>query len=298
MAETPNPLAALSQHLEALVACAGAGVVAIESGGTSISGIHWRPGVIVAADEGLGESDEITVITAGGARIAGTLAGRDPTTDIAVIRFEPGDSATAQLGDARALKAGALVMAIGRHADGPIASVGVAGFVGKPWHSQRGGSIDNYIRLDLALAHAAEGGALVDAEGRVLGMTITGTRRRVLAIPRATIDRVADQLLAKGFISRGYLGAALQPVRLGAGDSMLSGVLVRALDPQGPAAAAGLHIGDIITKWANTPISRVHHIMHALGPESVGTTIKLEVLRGGAKTAITIAVAERPRARG
>ncbi|MFZ1989338.1 MAG: S1C family serine protease [Alphaproteobacteria bacterium] len=289
-------LSAVSQELQELTARAAASVVAIESDGHRTSGIHWRPGVIVTADERLASDDGITIMTASGERLAGTLAGRDPSTDIAVIRFEPTGTIPAEPGDASALKAGALVLAVGRHSDGPVASLGVAGFVGKPWRSLRGGSIDNYIRLDLSLARAAEGGAVVDAEGRVLGMAVLGPRGRALLIPRGTIDRVTDQLLAKGHISRGYLGASLQPVRIGASHGTAIGILINGIDAKGPAAAAGLLIGDIITTWADTPISGVRGILHALGPESIGNNIKLGVLRGGSKTELAVSIGERPRA--
>src|SRR6185437_12659179 len=113
---------------------------------------------------------------------------------------------------------------------------------------QRGGTIDHLLRLDLNLSPAAEGGALIDSAGRVLGMTVLGPRRRALAIPASTIDRAVDQLLAKGHVARGYLGAALQRVRLGggAGDR---GVLVVGIDAEGPAARAGLMVGDAIVGW-------------------------------------------------
>ena len=123
----------------------------------------------------------------------------------------------------------------------------------------------------------------------------------MLAIPTATIDRVVDQLLAKGHVFRGYLGAGLQPVRLGhapdaANDALPAGgrgVLVVSLDPAGPAARAGLMIGDIVTAWNAKPVDRVREIMHLLSPESVGQTIDLGLLRGGAPTALKIVIGER-----
>src|SRR6202035_5345715 len=181
-------------------------------------------------------------------------------------------------------RAGNIVLAIGNHQGSPVASLGIVAVAGGAWHSQRGGAIDSLIRLDMGLSLAAEGGALVDAQGRVVGMAVLGPRRRVLAIPTATIDRVVDQLLAKGHVFRGYLGAGLQPVRLGhapdaANDALPAGsgrgVLVVSLDPAGPAARAGLIIGDIVTAWNAKPVDRVREIMRLLSPESVGQTIDL-----------------------
>ena len=131
---------------------------------------------------------------------------------------------------------------------------------------------------------------MVDASGHVLGMVVPGPRRLVLGIPGSTIDRVVDQLLTKGHIARGYLGAGLRPVRHGA-----HGVLIVSLDPDGPAAKAGLVVGDIITKWNDREVARVREIMLLLGPESVGMSVSLALLRGGAPAEKSVVIGERAR---
>jgi S1-C subfamily serine protease len=207
--------------------------------------------------------------------------------------------AAAQTADAASLRRGHVVLAIGNHQGAPIASLGIVAVAGGAWHSLRGGAIDSLIRLDLVLRQAAEGGALVDAQGRVVGMAVLGPRRRALAIPTSTIDRVVDQLLAKGHVFRGYLGARLQPVRLGrpADDAPPSGggrgILVVSLDPDGPAARAGLLVGDIVTAWNAKPVDRVREVMRFLSPDSVGNTVDLGLLRGGAPTAVRVVIGER-----
>ena len=165
--------------------------------------------------------------------------------------------------------------------------------------SQRGGAIDTLLRLDMRLSPAAEGGALVDVQGRVLGMVVAGPRGRVLAIPRATIDRAVDQLLAKGYVGRGYLGAGLQPIRprkgerVGAGEN--AGILVVSVDPDGPAARAGLIVGDIVTAWNAAPVGRVREVMRLLGPDSIGSAVDLALSRGGAPASLKVVIGERPR---
>jgi len=245
----------------------------------------------VTAEEALERDEEITVQLPDGRQAAASLVGRDPSTDIAVLRFQPDGLPVVSAGDAAALRAGHLVLAVGRNEGGPVASFGVAAVAAGAWQSRRGGTIDRLIRLDLALGPSGEGGALVAMSGQVLGMTVPGPRRRVLAIPASTIDRVADQLLAKGHIARGYLGAGMTAVRHGSG----KGVLVTGLDPEGPAARAGLLVGDVITRWSGQEVTRVRDIIRRLGTESVACAVSLDLLRGGAPVALTVIIGERPR---
>jgi S1-C subfamily serine protease len=301
MPEIPtNPLAALSDQLAGIVEHAARSVVAVHGGRSPMSGIHWRPGIIVTAEEALERDEDITVTLPDGRTVAATLAGRDPTTDVAVLRFPSDGLQAAETGDAGTLRAGNLVLAIGRSEAGPVAAMGVVAIAGNAWQSQRGGTIDRMIRLDLALARYSEGGALIDAAGRVVGMTVPGPRRRVLAIPASTIDRVTDLLLAKGRIPRGYLGAGLQTVTTGrrraaAAEGSARGIIAIGIDPDGPASRAGMVVGDIITGWAGEPVDSVRDLLRRLGPDSVGQTVALQLLHGGAATTLEVIIGERPQ---
>jgi S1-C subfamily serine protease len=301
MAEPSNPLVAFSDHAAQLVERSGSSIVAVHGGGRrSSSGIHWRSGVIVTAEEVLEQDEAIKITLPGGRLVEASLAGRDPSTDVAVLHFQPDGLPAASTADTTLLRPGHVVLALGNQEGGSVASLGIVASVGGPWHSLRGGTIDNLIRVDLVLNRAAEGGALIDAEGRVVGMAVLGPRRRVLAIPTSTIDRVVDQLLAKGHVFRGYLGAGLQPLRHGrrthdtqpAGSGR--GVLVVSIDSDGPAGRAGLLVGDIVMTWNAKPIDRVREVMHLLGADSVGTTVDLELIRGGAPTTLRVVLGERP----
>jgi S1-C subfamily serine protease len=301
MAESINPLVAFSDHAAQLVERTGSSIVAVHGGGRgSSSGIHWRSGVIVTAEEVLERDEDVKITLPSGRLVEASLAGRDPSTDVAVLRFQPDGLPAASTADAAPLRPGHVVLAVGNHEGAPVASLGVVATVGGPWHSLRGGTIDNLIRVDLVLSRAAEGGALIDAQGSVVGMAVLGQRRRVLAIPTSTIDRVVDQLLAKGHVFRGYLGAGLQPLRRGRPShdpqpaSSARGVLVVSIDPDGPAARAGLLVGDIVTTWNAKPIDRVRDVMHLLGVDSVGATVDLQLIRGGAPTTLKVALGERP----
>jgi len=298
--EPGSPLLAFSDQTATLVERAATSIVTVHGGGRwSSSGIHWRSGVIVTAEEALERDENIKLTLAGGRQVEASLAGRDPTTDVAVLRFQPDGLPIAGTADV-SLKAGQTVVAVGSHKGSPLAALGVVAFAGRAWQSTRGGTIDSLIRLDVALSPGAEGGALVDVDGRVVGMTVLGPRRRALAIPTPTIERAVDQLLARGHVFRGYLGASLRPIRhedwpdSSQSSSTGRGVLVVSIDPAGPSGRAGMLVGDIVTAWNGKPIDRVREIMRSLGPESVGSNVDLSLIRGGAPAALKVVIGERP----
>ncbi|MGH7032417.1 MAG: S1C family serine protease [Stellaceae bacterium] len=292
MSDLASPLLAFSNNLADLVAATAARILVLRGGRRfPSSGLHWRPGLIVTADEALEREEDIAVRRPDGKSASATLIGRDPTTDIALLRFEADGLPTVESGDAASLRAGNLVLAVGRNETGALASLGVAALAGGEWHSMRGGTIDRLIRLDLRLSASAEGGAMIDATGKVLGMAVRGPRRLVLGIPAATIDRVADQLLAKGRIARGYLGAGLRPAQ----QSGESGLLIVGIDPDGPAAKSGLIVGDLILRWNGKPLARMREAMLLLGPDSVGSSVTLAIRRGGTPSEASVIIGERPQ---
>ena len=148
------------------------------------------------------------------------------------------------------------------------------------------------IGLSASLDSRFEGAAALDAEGALIGMVLFGPRRRPLVIPASTIDRVAPVLAEKGHVARGYLGAGLHPVR----DAALSGAIVMSLDEKGPAKSAGLVVGDVITAWSGEPVHGPRDVIRKLGSDSVGTTVTLSILRGGAAQTTRVTLGERPAA--
>ena len=297
---TENPLAALSRHLAGIVAQCAPGVVAISGRGRpTSSGFVWRSGTVVTASDALERDEDISVLTPEGERVSATLAGRDPSTDIAVLKV-PGAESPLALARADLVSTGELALAIGRHSDGPMASLGMIAIAGGAWQSLRGGRIDRLIRLDRGIDPRQEGGVLVNAEGGWIGMAVPGPRRAGLAIPAPTIERVADQLLARGRIARGYLGLGLQPVRLddelAKASSLASprGLLVVSVDPNGPGRRAGMLIGDIVTAWNGEAVRNVRDVFRRLGSETVGQQINLAVIRAGKITSANVEISERP----
>ena len=285
-----SPLAGLSAELAGLVRGVAPSLVSIQSARARSTGFSWRPGLIVAAENALPDDGEISIVAHGGASSPARIVGRDPSTDVALLRIERTDLPKAPEA-AGAPAAGTIALVAGAREGLASAALGVVSFVGPEWRSLRGGVIDARIELDAMLARASEGGLALDASGKTLGMAVFGPRRRTLVIPMATIDRVAGQLAAKGRIARGYLGLGLQPVRLDGGGT---GAMAISVDPKGPGAAAGVRQGDIIVAWNGEPVRGVHHLVRALGPDSVRRAVRLTLSRAGEPIEATLTIGERP----
>lgn len=266
------------------------------------TGIHWRAGLVVTADHTVRAEDGITVTTPEGRSLPATLAGRDRGTDLAVLRVPELGSPPATIGDDGALRVGHMVLALGF---GPRASWGVISALGPRWRSWRGGEIDRLVRLDLVLYPGFSGGPLVDAAGRVIGLNTSGLARESrLAVPATTVSRVADELVRKGHVSRGYLGLGMQPVRLPEalrgrlglpGDT---GLIVVTVQADGPAARAGMLLGDVLVALDGAPVADLDDVQAQLGPDRIGATVTALVVRAGARAEVRITVGEQPRRGG
>lgn len=282
-----SELSALSQAFVALVAETQTRVVSIgDAEGGRVSGFIWRTGLVVAAHEALGDDDEFTVTLADGTATKGALRGRDPSTDVALLAVETGEFA--DWAPAPAADVGALAVVVGRGETSPLATFGMIGEAGPAWRSMRGGQIDARLTLALRLSSRQEGGAVVDAEGRLIGMAVTGVGRRAIAIPASTVERAVKTLSKKGYIPRGYLGVTLHPIEG-------KGVIVVGVAETGPGAKGGLAIGDLITTWDGTAIGGYRDLLNRVAGSAVGQTAKVGVLRGGNAIDLQIVIGERPR---
>lgn len=305
--ETRSVLLDLSNNLADAVAHAGASTVAVHARQRqSASGVLWRPGVIVATDHTIERDDDITVTLPDGASVAATLAGRDPSTDIAILKVAGASLPVAVVGDAGALRVGHMALAVGRFGEGGLGtSLGVISALGGSWNTWRGGQVDQFIRADVTLYPGFSGGPLVNAAGEIVGINTSGLSRNMgLTIPAATVNRVVDQLLSTGHIARGYLGVGLQPVRLpdtlkqAVGVSSDTGVIVISIESGGPAEKAGLFIGDILITLDGTSATDTDAVQALLGPERIGTPLAAKIARGGAPVDVTITVGARPQREG
>lgn len=294
----------LSTDLSGAVARAGRAVVAIYARRRiPSSGIHWRTGVIVTANHTLHREDDITVTTADGTRIPATIAGRDPTTDLAVLRVEASGLPTAEIADIETIGVGSLVLAVGRPGAAVTATFGVVSALGAEWRTWRGGSIDRWIRLDLSIVDGFSGGALVTSAGTIAGLNTSGlTRGSAIAIPTSTVERVVSQLLTTGHVPRAYLGLGLQAgIRLPSAlvgklgrDSDLAPIIV-SIESGSPADKGGLLVGDILADADKTAVHDASDLMHVLTADRIGKPLAVRIVRGGEPRELTLTVGERPR---
>ncbi|MDR3472450.1 MAG: S1C family serine protease [Devosia sp.] len=283
-------LAGFSAALAGATARAAARVVVVEGAREALSGVVWRTGLVVTAHEGLSGDEEFFITSADGERRPAILVGRDPSTDVALLKAETGPFEDWPAAATPA--AGALALAVGRGQNGPIAAFGPVSESGPAWRSMRGGLIDARLVLGLRLTARIEGGAVIAADGRLIGLAVSGPRRRALAIPASTVERAVATLGDKGYVARGYLGLSLHPIA-GTGST---GAIIVGVEADGPAAKAGLVVGDIITTWNGEAIESVGAVSRRLGTDVVGQTAKLGLLRGGNATELDVTIGERPRA--
>ncbi len=288
MATETSALAALSNDIASTVERVASGVVAVEGRARiGSSGFYVRPDLILTADHAL-ESDEIEIVRANGDTETATIAGRDPSTDLALLRVENA-GVPLEFASTDALRVGAIVLAVARDDDGDLAaSMGVISALGEAWRTWHGGDIDRFIRPDLSLYPRFSGSPLVDVTGRVIGLNTGGlSRRQALTVPASTIERVVEALLTRGGrIPRGYLGVALQGVQ--------GGVIVLGVEPTSPADQAGLIVGDIITALGGKAVEDADDVHAQLSAGTVGKQLALDVRRGGSPRHVQVTVGERP----
>jgi S1-C subfamily serine protease len=170
--------------------------------------------------------------------------------------------------------------------------MGIVSAVGPAWRTWRGGRLDSYIRLDLTLYPGSTGGLVVNVAGEAIGVATPALSRIAgVAIPTTTIERVLQEILKRGRVARGYLGVGLQPVEL---SDHHKGLIVLSLESAGPAAKAGILIGDILVSLGGKNVEDTEDIQGALDGQAIGTAIVAVISRGGESRNVSIAIGERP----
>lgn len=301
-----NPLMDLSDNLADIVGRVGRSVVAVHGRHRmASSGVIWRHGVVVTAAHTIRREDGIEVTLSDGRTVAAVLAGVDLGTDLAVLKLDGVDLDPVESGDTCSLKPGHLALAVARADEfGISADFGVIGSTGGPWRTWRGGQLDAFVRLDGGLRAGFSGAPLADMRGQVMGICTSALMRGAgMVIPGMTVERVTDELLVKGRVSRGYLGVGTQQVSLpDAWVSKLnlpfnSGLLINSLAPGSPAEQAGVLIGDVLIELDGKPCIDMDDVHAALGSASIGQQLQIALIRGGERHACSVTVGERPQRR-
>jgi S1-C subfamily serine protease len=294
-----NPLSRLSHAIETQVAAAHGLAVAVRNAShRHVSATLWQPDAVVTSEQVVGNRDEYEVVAASGITATARIAGRDPGTNLLVLRTDtPLAATTVPRATARV---GSLALALGADASGAtIARLGLVSAVGPQWYSRAGGRIEQRIALDIRLRCTEEGGPVLDMDGALLGMSTLGPPGVVLVIPVATLERVVPQLLSEGQVPRGWLGLGLQPVavpeplRAEAGEP--TGMMVMSIADGGPGAVAGVRAGDILLTIDGSSMRGLRRVIAQLDDESVGRTVALRLIRGGEVLTLNVLITARPR---
>lgn len=289
----------VSEALANAVETAGQSVVRVEGRRRLAgSGVVWSAdGVIVTAHHVVRKEAGIEVGLPDGSSATAALVGRDPATDLAVLRLESGGLTAPTWADLDGVKVGHLVLALGRPGRMVQATLGVVSALGQGWRTPPGGQIDRYLQTDVLMYPGFSGGPLVAAGGAVIGLNSSALLRGVsMAVPAPTVRRVVEALLQHGRMRRGYLGVAAQPVRLpealheALGQE--SGVLLVSVEPGSPAERAGLALGDTIVALGGEPVRHMDDLLGALNGDRIGTAVPVRIVRGGQVQELQVTVGE------
>ena len=297
-----STLQRLSHELTEVVATVGATTVSVRGRKRMPgSGFVWsEDGLVVTANHVLERDHEITVGLPSGDVCEATLIGRDSGTDTALLRISSPDvNAITRAVDSP--EVGAIALAVGRPGEnGAMASMGVVTTVGGEWLTAQGATVAGYLRTDAAMLPGFSGGPLVNAAGQLLGMnSSTLGRGGGLTIPHRAITTIVESLIAHGHVRRGYLGIGTQAVELAEQQvtaHQLPGreaLVVVQVDADGPAAEAGVLVGDVIVTADDQQTTAINVLQEHLRSDRIGTALRLRLLRGGEPKVISVTIGGR-----
>lgn len=301
--EATTGLTGLSHELEALVAKAQSGIVAVKAGAyRTVSGVCIDRELVAVADHTLKRAERVPVVTHEGKEAGAIVLGRAPALDLAILKVQGASFTPLEAAEATALRAGSLAMVIGLTTDvGPSVSLGVLGAVGGQRRTWRGGTLDQFIRMDVNLYPSQSGAAVINMDGRLIGLATPAlSRHAAMTVSVGTIQRIMAELLKEGRIRRGYLGVGMQPVsipeslRNKTGTNVEAGLMLLSVEPDSPAEQAGLQLGDIFVSLDDKTVGDIDDLQAFLTGEWVGATLAAVLIRGGEIVRVSLTVGERP----
>src|SRR3954468_24609580 len=248
---TSESLASISNAMADAVAAAAPAVVQVHGRGRPASGLVYADGIVVTTIRALGGEDRLRVRSNDGTALAAELAGWDPTTSLAVLRVD-GLTAAPIAPTAAVPRVGQLALAVGRSWSNVLsASAGIVALIGGPLRTGHRRAIDQIFRTTAPMHDGFAGGAFIDAAGGLLGITTsTEIRGTTVVIPASIAWTTVAAVLEHGSLKRGFVGLAGQPVALPEGQRSAErtrALLVVAVTEGGPAARAGVFVGDLVT---------------------------------------------------
>jgi S1-C subfamily serine protease len=264
------------------------------------SGILYAADLVLTADHVVERDEDIRVILADGTEVTAEVAGRDPSSDLAVLKLAKPVEGVAEPFEGE-MRVGEFVLALGRHSTKGIeASLGVVSYIDGPVRTHRGGLIERFIRTDAAPLPGFSGGALINARGQILGLNTSGlSHGTLLTLPTSVAWPAAQKLAEHGSIQRGYLGIRSQIVEIPEsayetlGREQKSGLLMVAFEEDSPAAESDLMVGDIIVGIDGEAVADHDELATKLTGEVVGQEAKVNVLRVGELLTLEVTVGER-----
>ena len=292
-------LKSVSEAMAGLAAQAGESVVRVEGRNRlPASGVIYADGIIVTSHHVVERDDNLRVGLPNGAAVDAELAGRDPGTDLAVLRVAATGLAPATWVDAGDLRVGNLILALGRPGQSVQATLGIVSALGGAWRTGGGGELDRYLQTDVVMYPGFSGGPLATADGRLGGINSSALARGVsVTIPAATVARVVDTILAHGRMPRGYLGVGIQPVRLDAALQeqlgQQTGLMLMSVEAGGPAAQGGLLQGDVVVALDGQAVRQMDDLQALLTGDRVGKAVAVRFVRAGAVQEAAVTVGQK-----
>jgi S1-C subfamily serine protease len=243
--------------------------------------------------------DGVSVGLPSGETVAADLVGRDPSTDLAVLRLQASAGLVpAPFADPGDVAAGELLVGVSRPGRGARVSLGHLARAGGEFRAAGGGRVDRFLETTLDLHRGVSGALVLRADGTPLGVATSGLLRgSVMVLPASTLRRVVKALLAHGGIRRGYLGLATYPVPLPAALRAATGeevaLLVSRVEPDSPAARAGILLGDALLSFGGETMQDPGELLALLGEERIGDAVPMRLLRAGEVRDVTVTVGAR-----